>query len=694
MTYVSVAPDITDEDLLAKARACHKDSVQSHGDWRDQAKEDFDFVAGRQWSDEDMQALKEQQRPYIVFNRIGPIIRAIQGLEVNNRQEVRFIPRGEGDEQVNEVLSAANEWARDNCDAEDEESHAFSDATICGMGWTETRMDYSEVPDGKIVVERGDPLWRFWDTGARKKNLSDARWVMAIRDVDDEEFDALWPDAGDVSATEHDWSVEEENISKHDRVRPDQYASGIKAFETGRSMTGKRRVADFQWSGWVKIVRVANPLTGEIEDLTPEEFTKFTARLKELGAPEPKYVRQRRKVFYRAFICGDTVLEKMPSPDPCGFTHKAITFEFDRNERTFYGIVRSMKDPQRWANKWLSQILDIINSNSKGGLLAEKTAFENIRDAEEKWANPRAIVWMRDGAIAGGKIQQRQAIAYPGGLDRLMEFAVASIRDAAGVNLETLGMANREQAGVLEYQRKQAAITILADLFDALRRYRKAQGRLMLRYIQEYLSDGRLIRIVGQQGAKYVPLVKSQEIGEYDVIVADGPSAPNQREKVWAIITNLMPMLSQLPLPLDAWIELIRTSPLPASTAEKFIAALQAQQSDPAKQEAEKLQTRGQVAEITKTEAEASLAQARAQATAIDTQGGAQAEMMKTQAVIQQGQMKTQSGIQQAVMKASADIEIKRNTAAVDAQIKQETAQVNRAVKITTAANQPSKGTA
>jgi hypothetical protein len=45
--------------------------------WRQDAENEFEFVAGRQWSAQDMAALRESMRPIIAFNRIAPVIAAV-----------------------------------------------------------------------------------------------------------------------------------------------------------------------------------------------------------------------------------------------------------------------------------------------------------------------------------------------------------------------------------------------------------------------------------------------------------------------------------------------------------------------------------------------------------------------------------------------------------------------------------------
>jgi hypothetical protein len=165
-------------------------------------------------------------------------------------------------------------------------------------------------------------------------------------------------------------------------------------------------------------------------------------------------------------------------------------------------------------------------------------------------------------------------------MSQMMEFAISSLRDVSGLNLEILGMADRMQPGVLEAQRKQAALTVLSTLFDGLRRYRKEQGRLMAKYITEYLSDGRLIRIVGGDGTeRYVPLLRQQGALEYDVIVDEAANTTNQKDKTFHIMQALLPMLDKMGAPFTP--DLLDYLPLPAAMIEKWKAGIQQKMQQP-----------------------------------------------------------------------------------------------------------------
>jgi hypothetical protein len=600
--------------------------------WRTQAQEDFKFVTGDQWDKRDKQILESQGRPAIVFNRTLPIIKSVAGIEINSRDDTQFYPANPCDEEqveANATLSAASRWMSEGCRADKEQSHAFRDCIISGMGWTEQRIDYDIVWNGKYQEDRIYPIEMFWDCDARKDNVSDARRMMRLRkmtladakdwleaqgikDVRDDEIDASWAIQSDAYREEprpiEERRKREENASQFD---PKSIVHLVHA----------------QWIEREDYFKVAVPTGRPNPDGTPETQIRDMApgqhaavqqvAQEQMGGPL-KSLACKRKVYKQAILGADGVLGQVrPVASRFGFTWCCITGEPDTENGTWFGIVSSIRDPQRWANKWLSQTLHILNSTAKGGVLAEADAFENERDAQETYARPDAITFVSAGALQKGKIMPKPGQGIPTGYQALLEFAISSIRDTTGINAEILGMKDIEQPGVLEAHRKQAAMTILATTFDSLKNFRWLVGRNRLSFIQDFFSDGRLIRVrTSSNVSKGMRLLQDKTAGDYEVEVADAPNSPNQKDQIWSAFQMFMPVLQPfMQTNPEVALVVMEYGPFPPEVVDQFRNLLQQAQQAPQaqmQQQAAQLDLQEKGATVQKTQADTRLAMARA----------------------------------------------------------------------------------
>jgi hypothetical protein len=575
--------------LDRKLKAWFRADLKHHTPWRKLAREDFAFYAGDQWSDDDKRQLAEQMRPALTFNRVAPLVNAIVGSEINNRREVRYMPREQGDAQANEVLTAAAEWFRDECGAEDEESDGFKDAVICGMGWADTRLDFDDDPNGAPAVEHIPALEMVPDCYAQKANLTDAQRLFRVR-KDISYADAVEltgeKDRSKLSAKWAQWDRDQNE--PHDQDAADIYDGSQGGDDRGYEKE-KYTLIEARWIERETFHRGPDIFTGEEREYSAKELGLVVKAF-----PDFEYITQTRKVVRRAFI-GSEVLGK---PDqimaPRGmFGWECITGYRDKVKGQFYGIVRAAKDPQRWSNKFFSQVQYLLNSQAKGGVAAERGAVENEEQFEASWAKSDAVTWLNPGSLSGDKpkIQPKPAAQFPAGFWTLFQEAKEEISQVTGLSPEFIGTREVDQAGVLEYQRRQSSLNLLAELFNSLRRYRKRQGRVMLHLIQHHLADGRLVRIVGDDLKQYVPLTKEAVADkQYDIIVDDSPTSPNEKDRTWQILMQMLPIVKDMLTP-EVALELLTYSPLPNSFVEKMKQKAQeaAQQPKPPTPEEQKL---------------------------------------------------------------------------------------------------------
>lgn len=667
------SPDTTetgDDALFSKLRGWFTQDRDARSDWAREAEADYGWSAPggtAQWEEADREKLKTLGRPCITFNRILPVIQAVSGMEVNDRKEVKFLPRttqnepqapvdpltgqpaqqhptpGADDQGPAETLSAAAEYLRDQCDAEDEESDAFQDTVTCGMGWVETRVDYEENPDGDLCEDRLDPLEMVWDSKATKRNLIDARRVWRVREVDKDEAQRMFPDR-DLAEIDAGWARMANHTEPHDREAARNYEAGAEFDHTRQTVT----IVEGQYWEYKTAYKAA--LGDEVSDVDAKQLKTLKANAKTAGV-DLSISKHNKRVIYTC-ILGSVVLDRSEAQSQECFKYQAITGYRDRNARQWVGLVRAMRDPQRWANALFSSVLHQIQVSGKG-VVMEKDAVDNVQQAERDWANAAKIVWLKTGALgAHPKIKQKDQNSIPNGTFDLMQFALGAFRDVTGVNVEAMGLADRQQAASLEYQRRQAASTILAPFFDGMRRFRKDNGRLVLDLIRQYLSDGRMVRIVGPDYAKYVPLVKDDETLEYDIIVDESASSPNQKEASWQILQTMLPVMADKLTPSTTGI-LMKASPLPQSLVNEFKEATEkdAQNAGPSPDEA-KMQMQSQQQQF-----DMQMGQQKAQLDSAKLQADLQIKAVDLQialATLEQAKLKTAADFQMAQINAQS----------------------------------------
>lgn len=572
-------------------------------DWRVQAKKDFNFSVGEQWEETTAKTMiNDEKRVPITFNMCLAIIKAVAGIEINSRHEIYYYPRGtdEGDIVANEYINGVSKWMGQNCDAEDEQSDAFQDTTKCGMGWTESVMDYEEEPDGKYTEGGISPLEMVWDCDARKKNLQDAKRLARVRKMTVSDARALIKSRGGKDFTDADL-----NCSWAEGFETDTQAINAEERKTRPNNSSpvdpdkdEVYIVHTQWFETENYHRVANPYSGQLEDMDATQLATLNEAAKADGH-EVMSVAQTRRVYKQAFL-GGKILWEGKGAGGNKFTWQCITGEPHKTKGTWFGLITVLRDPQMMANKWLSQATHIINTTAKGGILAEKKAFPDIREAQRTYANPQAITVVADGAITNGKIMAKPGAGLAAPYLQLMQFAIDALWRVTGMNQEIMGMRDVNQPGILEQQRKQAALTILATAFDALRRYRKNVGRVRLYFMQNYLSDGRIARIQGQNPGtmRAIKIMKDKTFGEYDVIVDDAPTSPNQKEQTFAMLLQLLPAIKDKMSP-EATMVFLEYSPLPREAVDKFRKILMsAQQPSPEQQASQRLQIEGAAAKI------------------------------------------------------------------------------------------------
>lgn len=521
------------------------DAVDAAQRWRNEAKEDRDFYAGKQWRNEDKDNLEKNQRPALTINRIKPLLNVLSGYQRLNRYDIDFLPRTNDDMELAQVRKGITKYIMDKSHYNYEESDVFMDGAQMGIGWFEVgyQFDWATM-DGDAFVRRVSPLDIYVDPESRDKHFRDMKYLVRARWVDKEELIAVYP--------EHKEAVE---AQMHSYLHEEQEYESEKDLWFQKE-TKKIRFAEMWYKKPVR-KRIYILLDGSIATTaTPEMIGNEQIR----GVREYTVTEVRLLSFF-----DNVVLENVASPYEHGeFPFVPFVCYYQGDDDMPAGIIRDLKDPQREVNKRRSQELHILNTQSNGGWLFEEGALTNKQKTEfkEKATTPGAMLEVAVNALTGNRLKRLEPQGVAAGAVNAAAEALSDLPAISGINEALMGtdINNLASGRAIELKQKQA-ITHIAALFDNLRFSKERVAKLLwgkrgaAGVIPQFYTEEKTFRITGTNGGfEFITINKQQEIddgqgnvivrtlndlsvGEYDIVISDTPATITQRTaQFWSLV--------------------------------------------------------------------------------------------------------------------------------------------------------------
>ena len=493
---------------------------------------------GRQWSDEDKAVLAAQRRPAYEFNEIMPAINAAIGYQIQNRMDISYKPRGQGDSSTALILSKLVMQIADMQRLHWKETQVYGDGLIQQRGYFDIRMDFSKNVMGDIEITIDDPLDVVPDPDAKSYDPDSWGDVITTRWLTESDIERMYGKsaaklAADTNADDEDFGdVTGDDVERSKFGGNDNNQTYYDAYTTDKKKTYARyRVIERQIAEHNLVECIISADTGDVftkAELSEEQAADLISK----GSQVVK--RVRKQIRWIVSTC-DVELHNEISPYSC-FT-KVPFFAYFRRGQTA-GMVDNAIGPQEALNKAVSQYIHIVNTSANSGWTVEENSLTNMttEDLQTQGSKTGLVIEYKKGSQPPVKIQPNQV---PQGVDKMIDRATAAVK-AATVPDAMRGMSeNANESGVLFQSKQFAAQQGLAVPLDNLAFTRHMLASRILKLIQRYYDSYRVFRITetdpisGKQNDVTLEINKFDEetgqyindvtLGTYDVVITEVP---------------------------------------------------------------------------------------------------------------------------------------------------------------------------
>lgn len=564
--------------------------AQGHREWATPAKQQVEFIEGRQWTDEDRAELNEQGRPALTFNRIAPMSNLMIGFYRQNRSEVRYLPGHDGaaTQEVADTLTHIGKQIQEVEQYKWKEAETFNDGIFCGRGFMDVRMDWEKNLLGQVAISVFDPFSVYLDCDADAYDIAEHQRVTYNAYASIEEIAIRY---GGEKAMELYQTGQRAPIQTDsrmvtsdalDEVTPDRFF-GLRDYLRDMTTEFSRmgtvpgtgpydhvdrqrrliRVLDRQHKKLKRCRYFVDVLTGDkvvipdawddrkiMEVIQAVSDRMARSGMQPTGQVPLTVMEGFRHAWRWTVTAADIVLfddwSPYDTPTIIGF------FPYFRRGTT-PGFARDLIDPQMEVNKRRSALIHTIMTTANSGWMVEEGAVDPaMRDGlENEGSRPGLVVEYRKGSAPPARIQPA---APPGSLKLLEESAAKDLKEIAGINDSALGNVDRVQSGRAIEARQRQAIVAHERAFDNMARTRELFGRKQMDLIQTFYTTDRIIRVRGEgQGKDMVKRINERDandqiindvvMGRYTVVIDESPASATFQQTQFDEMMELVKML-------------------------------------------------------------------------------------------------------------------------------------------------------
>lgn len=573
------------------------------------------FYVGRQWSEAELDAFAEDNRPHLTVNEIFRTSLALLGELQQHSADIRFSATSPENDKTAEALDSLYVYMATQNNKEMLDQKVRMRGLLFGRGFYDIRVDFDDNMMGHVKL-----------TAPRIQN------IVLDPDIEDEDvktwsrfFRTRWMSYNDVKLTYGKEYAEHlkfsTNLSKYDSedvmlqhmlshrsrlygAMPDKDDNALPQF---RIIEQQHRVEAFKKF-------FVDPVTGDSAEV-PEDWDN--ARIQRvIEATGVVVIRRRAKSIKWTVSCDDTILHDDWSP------YQEFTIvpymPFFTDGYTF-GLIDQMIDPQRLLNKSLSQELHILSTTANSGWKVKAGTLLNMSIEELKVQGAKTGLVMEVTDLDA--VEKIQPNNVPAGYDNLARAAIDFVHNTAGANPSMFGAAaSSEVTGKAITESLNRGPVNLALPLTAFYNANKELADRFRDLVRQYYTEERFVRITDtlngtrrevaiNQPSEHGELLNDVTSGDYITSVLPAPARFSVEQNAFDQLVALRTELG-MQIPDDV---ILSVSAVP-KRAEVIDRVRQATGGDisPEQQEMAALELEVRRAELQKAQADVQATQAQA----------------------------------------------------------------------------------